>query len=336
MDNGLKRKIQTASNQNSLILLTWLILGVTCQVVLYVVAMIFSYRIETDLLNQLYNLSAYIAQYVIAVPLAIIISKAVIKDGEAPKFRTAFRKPEATAGQLVRWLFICLFLIYGTALASQILFSIIEKITGIELNSIDMTTDESLLSRITSVLSMMILAPLFEESMFRVTIVRNGTRFENWGIIIISGITFGLWHCNYEQLFYAGVMGVCAGFLITKTKSVIPSLLLHFLMNTIGTVQSIGLGSIDQDKLNDMQYVMSNLGTVGMMVFASVLMYSSIIAGLILFIIELTSHKDTFVLGEPDPESREVTKAYLTAPVTIVMFVVFIAATLFRGLFVSE
>ena len=331
MDTDLKKKITTASNQNSLILIMWLILTLVFQVVLYVVAMIFSPTVDPEMLDRVYNLAAYLAQYVGAVPLAILISKSIFGDKGSPSFRTAFQKPQASGGQLVRWIFISFFFIYGTAIASNLLFTLLEAITGIELHSVDMTTDENLLSRITSVISMMFLAPFFEETMFRANIVRNGSRFGSWNIIIITGLTFGLWHCNYEQLLYAGVMGICAGFLTVKTRSVIPSLVLHFIMNTIGTVQSMTLGTLDQDKLNDTEYIMSNLGAAIAMMCSSGIMYALVITGLVLFIIELNSHKDTFVLDDPVPEKGEVTKTYLTAPLTIIMFLVFIAATLLRA-----
>ena len=331
MDKELSQKITRASNQNSLILIFWLILTLVFQVVLYVVAMIFSGVFDSETLDRIYNLAAYLAQYLGAVPLAIIISRSLINDKETPSVLSGFHRPEASAGQIVRWIFISFFFIYGSAIASNLFFTLFQQITGIDLHAVDMTTDENIISRITSVIAMMFLAPLFEESMFRAAIVRNGSRFGNWSIIRITGITFGLWHCNYEQFLYAGVMGICAGFLTVKTRSVIPSLILHFTMNTIGTLQSFSLGEVDAEKVNDTSYAMEHLGAVGLMMIASGLMYAFIITGLVLFIIEIVNHKETFVLDAPEDRVKGTAAVYLKAPLTIVMLIIFLFATLLRA-----
>ena len=86
--------------------------------------------------------------------------------------------------------------------------------------------------------------------LFRATLFRNTERFGSWFGVITIGITFGLWHCNYEQFFYTAVLGICAAFLTAKTRSVLPAMAIHFTMNFIGTMLSIAYSGLDLDNLD--------------------------------------------------------------------------------------
>lgn len=54
----------------------------------------------------------------------------------------------------------------------------------------------------------------------------SGTKF-----ILISGLIFGLFHQNITQVFYTGVMGCMFAFLLLKTRSIWPCIILHFTNN---------------------------------------------------------------------------------------------------------
>lgn len=58
-----------------------------------------------------------------------------------------------------------------------------------------------------------------------------------WGIFI-SGLLFGLMHMNFNQFFYAFVMGVIFALLVEATDSLLSSMLVHFTINATSVVLS--------------------------------------------------------------------------------------------------
>ena len=56
---------------------------------------------------------------------------------------------------------------------------------------------------------------------------------------IVTGILFGFMHTSFQQVYFAAMMGIYAGFVAYRTRSVWPTILLHFIVNTISAVQVI-------------------------------------------------------------------------------------------------
>ena len=50
--------------------------------------------------------------------------------------------------------------------------------------------------------------------------------------ILLCGLAFGLFHQNIVQFFYPMVFGMVAAYLVLKTGSIIPAMLVHFISNT--------------------------------------------------------------------------------------------------------
>ena len=51
--------------------------------------------------------------------------------------------------------------------------------------------------------------------------------------LIISSLLFGLMHLNIQQFFYATILGLLMGFLVSMTRSIWPSIIIHFCNNFI-------------------------------------------------------------------------------------------------------
>ncbi len=51
--------------------------------------------------------------------------------------------------------------------------------------------------------------------------------------IVICGLAFGLFHQNITQVFYTFCFGMLMAFLVLKTKSIFPAVLVHFINNSI-------------------------------------------------------------------------------------------------------
>ena len=84
-----------------------------------------------------------------------------------------------------------------------------------------------------------ILAPIFEELIFRKLIIDRLSRFGNGLAVTVSAIAFGLFHGNFYQLFYAVALGFILGYVYAKTNDVKYSIILHAVINFLGSVVTI-------------------------------------------------------------------------------------------------
>ena len=245
------------------------------------------------------------------------IAQLVSGKKEGLKITACFRKPSMPAKWVAKWIVISFGLIYAANYINTFIFSYVQKASGTSLKGVDFTSSGTALGGVTSVLAMSVLAPFFEELMFRGTLFRNAEKCGQLTGIIMVGLTFGLWHGSYQQILYAAVMGMCACFMVAKTGSIFPSLILHFTMNTIGAIQSVALGSIDFLEKGQIT------GTAPMIIIAvALLSFGLMIVGLVLFVKELRYHRDSFRLINfcPDVSQGKKIVIYFTAPVTILAF----------------
>lgn len=80
-----------------------------------------------------------------------------------------------------------------------------------------------------------LLAPLFEELVFRGAILRELLKWKEnpWIGIIISAMLFSLVHMNPVQMPHAFLVGILLGWLYYRTDSIIPGVTWHWVNNTI-------------------------------------------------------------------------------------------------------
>jgi membrane protease YdiL (CAAX protease family) len=60
--------------------------------------------------------------------------------------------------------------------------------------------------------------------------------FKSYGAVVLASVAFGLFHQNIDQLFYTAVFGGLAAFLVIKTGSVFPAMVVHFVNNTLSVL----------------------------------------------------------------------------------------------------
>lgn len=88
-----------------------------------------------------------------------------------------------------------------------------------------------------AILTVCVLAPVLEEMLFRGVILRGFLhRYPRWVAIVFSAMLFGAAHLNIYQFMVATVLGVLAGWLYERTRSLLPCIVLHGAYNTSLTV----------------------------------------------------------------------------------------------------
>lgn len=88
---------------------------------------------------------------------------------------------------------------------------------------------------IIQLLTVMVLAPIGEELLFRGVLLKGSTDVLHCGKIFsvcLTGILFGLYHGQLIQICYAIPMGILLGFIAVSFQSIIPSITLHIAVNT--------------------------------------------------------------------------------------------------------
>ncbi len=100
-------------------------------------------------------------------------------------------------------------------------------------------TQNSISGTMTSVLgiiAVLILAPIFEEILFRGIIlseIRENLRAVP--AVIIQAVTFGVYHMNMFQGIYTAILGLILGYACVRTMTILGSIIAHITFNVCGT-----------------------------------------------------------------------------------------------------
>ena len=85
-----------------------------------------------------------------------------------------------------------------------------------------------------SFLTIVVLAPILEELLFRGIILEAFLKnYSPWKAIIWSAFIFGIAHFNPWQIIGASLAGILIGWAYVKTNSLIPGIMIHFVNNLI-------------------------------------------------------------------------------------------------------
>ena len=78
-----------------------------------------------------------------------------------------------------------------------------------------------------------LIPPLVEELLFRGMVLQSLRRFGDGFAVLASALMFGLYHANFAQSVFAIICGLAMGFVVIRTGSLLPSILIHMLNNAI-------------------------------------------------------------------------------------------------------
>lgn len=124
------------------------------------------------------------------------------------------------------------------------------------------------------ILFMVILAPIFEELLFRKALIDKLGPYGAKTAVILSALLFGLFHGNLSQFFYAFLLGLVFGYVYGNTGKIHYTIIAHMIINLFGGVISVELLR-RATELNQ---------EIGMLIYSIVLLLSAA-AGLILVLL---------------------------------------------------
>ncbi|NEQ22527.1 MAG: CPBP family intramembrane metalloprotease, partial [Microcoleus sp. SIO2G3] len=87
-------------------------------------------------------------------------------------------------------------------------------------------------------------APIFEETLFRGFLLPSLTRYlPVWGAIGVSSLIFAIAHLSLSEVLPLTVLGAVLGFVYTRSRNLLSSVLLHSLWNSVTMISLFLLGS---------------------------------------------------------------------------------------------
>ena len=182
---------------------------------------------------------------------------------------------------------------------------------------LELLNSSSLLPRI---LVVGILAPIFEELIFRKVLIDRLSRYSTFLAIFVSGLFFGLYHGNFSQFFFATGIGLLFAFLYSKTGKIHLTIILHMIVNlftsviTTTALQKVHAANPNMDM--SQEFLMSHpeafSATILMGLTYACLALLTII-GIIIFIIFAATRKFRLEKVEGEPTIKEALKALFTS-----------------------
>lgn len=82
-------------------------------------------------------------------------------------------------------------------------------------------------------LAVIVIPPIVEEMLFRGVVLQSLKRFGDGFAVVVSALFFGLYHGNLIQIVFAFLSGLALGFVVVRTGSLLPSILIHCINNGI-------------------------------------------------------------------------------------------------------
>lgn len=172
-------------------------------------------------------LVSMVSSYGVGFPLFLLL----LRDMPPPPLR---RPPKTlTPEELVEWGSLSFAVLYVTNLATLLFLRGVELLIGRPVsNPVDEILD---FPWICTFLMVCVLAPIFEELMFRKHLLR---RLLPWGerfAVAASALCFALIHGNLSQIFYAFCVGLVLGKLAVYTGNIRQNIMIHGAVNLLGS-----------------------------------------------------------------------------------------------------
>lgn len=240
-----------------------------------------------DLLNKSWfsELLSLIPLYVIAFPIGYLILKRV--PAERPiEYKISF-------GKLMEFLLMCFCIMYiGNFIGNAINITISDiKSSDFENPLIKLLSSSNIYLNF---VLLVMLAPVFEELVFRKLLIDRVRIYGEVTAILVSGLTFGLFHENLFQFFYAFGIGSVFAYIYLRTGRIRYTIILHAIINFFSGVlpiiisKNIDLSTISNLNVSDTQgilnFAQNNIWQLIAVGIYAIVIIAAFLGGLILLI----------------------------------------------------
>lgn len=172
-------------------------------------------------------LISIVPMYFMAAPCTLLVLQGVPSN--------LIEKRSMGAGHFFKILVICI----GIMWAGNILGNVLSYVFGLILNTQPENIVEGLVMELPfwpNLISLVIIAPVVEEYIFRRVLIAKTVKYGEDTAIIISALFFALVHGNFYQFFYAFGLGAVFAYVYIKTGKLWYTVVLHMIINFLGSV----------------------------------------------------------------------------------------------------
>ena len=222
--------------------------------------------------------------YVLAMPICALLLRLV---PAAPPEKKTY-----PVGKFLIFIPVAFFITYAGNIIGTILSLVLSN--GMAENPLN---DLAMENSFWKVLTMVILAPVMEELVFRKLLIDRTVRYGEKTAVLLSAVTFGLFHQNLFQFFYAFGAGLLLGYLYVRSGKLRFPIVLHMIINFMGSVVAPAITTLmDPDKLWQIESLpqeemilayMEILPQMLIVMLYGMALIGLSIAGLVLFIINI-------------------------------------------------
>jgi len=141
----------------------------------------------------------------------------------------------------IKWLkFTDVLIIIGISILSLILAGIISNLSMQFFHNFlaDATNAWGNMNLLQWVCILAITPAICEEAVMRGVVLSQYKNVSCAKAAIMNGLLFGIFHMNFNQFFYAFVLGVVMAYLVIITGSILSSVLMHFTINGISAISN--------------------------------------------------------------------------------------------------
>ena len=227
------------------------------------------------------SLASTLPLYVVGIPLLCLLLAGLPRE-RVHKQRLRF------GGSFAFYCIALTFLTLGAFLGNTVM-AIAGEISGVDYaNSLETLFSMPVFA---TLLLSCLLAPTFEELIFRKLLLERLLPFGKRSAVLLSALLFGLIHGNFYQFFYSVLLGILLACLYLRTGKLRACILLHALVNFTGGVLSMLVtGYLDLEKLSELstdvtalvEYLLANPVGAALLLLYEFLMYGLGLVGLIL------------------------------------------------------
>ena len=235
-------------------------------------------------------LLTFLPQYLAAFPLGFLLLRRV------PRAERCEAEP-MRPGRFLALIPICCFLMYAGSFLGAGVTALLQALLGGGGvgNPIAAYAMSDFLPL--KLLFLVVLAPTYEELLFRRALIDRMRLYGEKRAVVTSALLFALFHGNLAQFFYAFALGLLFGCIYLRTQKLRWSLLLHMLVNFLGSVLAPALlerariDELDLSALGESMEALARLADPGLIAFGLYLLAMLLlsIAGLVLLIIRARS-----------------------------------------------
>ena len=225
-----------------------------------------------------------------------------------PKKASKPIKSKTNPIKLLPYLTISALCVISGVLLGSIIKSVLGEILGAEMQDIVSSGLEGV--PLWLILIFVCVFPgIFEELIFRKLVIDKTREFGDFAAVVFSALTFGIFHGNFEQFFYAFFTGLLFGYVYVKTGRILYTIILHTTVNFCGSVVT----TLIQDS------------TVAQLIYLIAVFVIGFI-GLIALVFEIIDNHKKFNddIGIQKIGGTDVIKGIFLNPGAITFFIVFI------------